>query len=394
VAGTDGGDAESPIFGRSTLPTPTRRAMAAPRFTLKGERVDKDEILTIYDPWYAENYDERFHGGDPWNDNLGAYKIELVGELLPPGGRWLDTGCGTGEHLAAFPDVERCGLDLSPHMLEKAAAKNPTATFVNGSYLDEHPEWVDSWDLVTNLWLSYQFVDSIKDVERAVRNMSSWVAPTGSLMMHVTDCEDVARGIQLPWEDPETPVFSDSLFITAVLWTWRESNGRVHKDLVAPQLQRMVNIVAQCFEEVEVRRWPSIAAGADRPKGVIGRKKRPAPISADEVGYTYPYTLTFPPRDHPREHWYDDEGDEQPDGEAPRVEQAEPAAQSEPAATPEPGRDLEPEVPAPPIANGQPAPGGTDVRLDTVPTRWVLIEASRRLSPVRRLKAIVRRTVG
>jgi SAM-dependent methyltransferase len=263
--------------------------------------VDRDEILDIYDPWYADTYDERFHGGDPWNANLAAHKLEIVRELLPKGGRWLDVGCGTGKHLSAFPDVEREGLDLSPNMVAKAREANPDVTVHEGSYLDEHPEWVGHWDLVSNLWLSYQFVDSLKLLEAAVANMASWVAPGGSLFLHVADCEDVARGTMLPWEDPETPVFGDSLYVTSVTWTWREANGRTHHDLVAPQLQRMVNIVARDFEEVEVRRWPAIDLVSGRPKGVVGRKKRSTPLTLAEVGSAYPYTLVYPPRDHPRE---------------------------------------------------------------------------------------------
>jgi SAM-dependent methyltransferase len=263
--------------------------------------VDRDEVLNIYDEWYADTYDERFHGGDAWNANLAAYKLEIVGELLPPGGTWLDVGCGTGKHLSAYPDVEREGLDLSPSMVAKAKEANPGVPIHLGSYLDDHPEWVGRWDLVTNLWLSYQFVDSLKLVEQAVANMASWVAPTGSLFMHVADCEDVARGTLLPWEDPETPVFGDSLFVTSVTWTWKESNGRTHYDLVAPQLQRMVNIVARHFEVVEVRRWPAIDLVSGRPKGVVGRKKREQPLTAAEVGNRYPYTVLFPPRDHPGE---------------------------------------------------------------------------------------------
>lgn len=263
--------------------------------------MDRDEILRIYDPWYADTYDERFHGGDAWNANLAAYKVEVVGELLPPGGRWLDVGCGTGKHLSAFPDVEREGLDLSPSMVEKARAANPGVTINEGSYLDEHPEWVGHWDVVTNLWLSYQFVDSLKQLEQAVANMASWVAPDGCLFLHVADCEDVARGTVLPWEDPETPVFGDSLYVTSVTWTWKESNGRTHHDLVAPQLQRMVNIVARDFEEVEVRRWPAIDLHSGRPKGVVGRRKRAQPLPLADVGSAYPYTLVYPPRDHPRE---------------------------------------------------------------------------------------------
>ncbi|MCC5952423.1 MAG: class I SAM-dependent methyltransferase [Acidimicrobiia bacterium] len=263
--------------------------------------MNRDEILSIYDPWYAETYEERFLGGDPWRHTLYAYEVDVIKELLPPGGRWLDVGCGTGKHLSALPDVEREGLDLSPAMLETARAANPGVPIHEGSYLDEHPEWEGRWDLVTNLFNSYGFVESLREVDAVMGNLASWVAPGGSLFVPLVDAEDLARGTILPWEDPETPVFGGSLYITSVTWTWEEPNGRVHHDQVAPQVQRMVNIFARDFEVVEVRRWPAVAPGFGRPKGVIGRSKRPQRISAEEVGSTYPYEETLPPPDHPLE---------------------------------------------------------------------------------------------
>lgn len=268
--------------------------------------MDRDQIHEIYDSWYAESYDERFLSGGPWNDNLFAYQLEVIGELLPAGGRWLDVACGTGKHLASFPDVDREGFDLSPAMVARARDRNPGVEIEEGSFLDEQGERVGRYDLVTNFWLAYQLVDTLNDVERAVQNMASWVSPEGSLLIHVGDAEDLtrgaeahsARGIELPWE---ATVVEESLYITSVTWTWREANGRTHQDLVAPQLQRMVNIVARDFEEVEVRRWPAIDDVSGRPKAVIGRKKRAVRLSAAEVGVTYPYELVYPPRDHPLE---------------------------------------------------------------------------------------------
>lgn len=279
--------------------------------------MDVDGILSVYDEWYADTYDDRFLTGHPWVRNLAEYGVEVIRALLPPGGRWLDVCCGTGWHLSQLPDVEREGLDLSPAMVARAREVNPGVTITEGSYLDPLPELKERFDLVTSLWLGYQFVDSLKDLELAVSNMASWVAPDGALFMHVADCEDVGRGTILPWEDPETPVFGDSLFITSITWTWRESNGRIQQDLVAPQLQRMVNIIARDFEEIEVRRWPAIGPDSGRPKGVIGRRKRSTPLTLEEVGTTYPYTLVYPPRDHPLEHdphrpWDDDGASPEP----------------------------------------------------------------------------------
>lgn len=264
--------------------------------------MDRDQILEIYDPWYAENYDERFMAGHPWDVYLVEYTAELIGDLLRDGGRWLDVGCGTGHYLSRFPEVERMGLDLSPAMVEKAREANPGVTIHEGSFLDEHPEWVDSWQLVTNFWLAYQLVSDLREVERMLSNVASWVAPDGVLFMHIADCEELG-GAVLPWDIAlaDEPPFDDPRYVTSVTWTWREANGRTHHDMVAPQLQRMVNLVARDFEVVEILRWPAIAPGATRHKSIIGRNKRSTPLDAAEVGVTYPYELVYPPRDHPLE---------------------------------------------------------------------------------------------
>lgn len=259
--------------------------------------MDDESVLRIYDERYALAYDERFLRGEAWTNVLSQYMEEVLREVMPRGGSWLDAGCGTGWYLSRFPDVERAGFDLSPGMLAVAARRNPGVPLVQGSFLHDKREWIGRWDLVTNLWFAYQHVSSMREVEDVIARHASWVSPSGTLLVHVGDSEDLYPHTSIPWESRQ---HGGSVFVTAVMWTWKEADGTRHDDLVAPQLQRMVNMIARHFDEIEVRWWPRVGA-APRFKAVIARKKRPHPRTLEEVGDTYPFTSVYPPMDHPME---------------------------------------------------------------------------------------------
>ena len=73
----------------------------------------------------AERYDE-----EGFTQATDTEVVELISLLdLQPGQRVLDVGCGTGRHavpLAAF-GLQVTGVDLSPEMLERAAARAAAA---------------------------------------------------------------------------------------------------------------------------------------------------------------------------------------------------------------------------------------------------------------------------
>jgi ubiquinone/menaquinone biosynthesis C-methylase UbiE len=79
----------------------------------------------------AERYGRWGPGGD---SGVKAKYIQLVRTLVPPGGRLLDLGCGTGcqvtWHLAE--EFEVVGVDVSPHSLAIAKTAVPAARFVVG----------------------------------------------------------------------------------------------------------------------------------------------------------------------------------------------------------------------------------------------------------------------
>jgi SAM-dependent methyltransferase len=263
--------------------------------------LDDESVLRIYNERYALTYDDRFLHGEPWTRVLSQYMEEVLRDVMPRGGSWLDVGCGTGWYLSRFPDVERAGLDLSPAMLEVAARRNPHVPLTQGNFLDDTPEWNGRWDLVTNLWFAYQHVSSMRDAEDVIARHASWVSPAGTLIVHVGDSEDIHPHTAIPWESRQ---HGGSVFVTAIMWSWKEADGTRHDDLVAPQLQRMVNIIARHFDDIEVRWWPRTEA-APRYKAVIARKKRRHPRTSQEVGDNYPFTSVYPPPEHPMEAAFD-----------------------------------------------------------------------------------------
>lgn len=285
--------------------------------------MDEAQVLSIYNQRYALGYDARFLHGEPWKHVLSQYLEEILRDVMPAGGSWLDVCCGTGWYLSRFPDVDRAGFDLSPAMLALAARRNPHVPLIQGSFLDDKPEWNGRWDLVTNLWFAYQHVSSIRQLEDVIARHAAWVSPAGTLLVHVGDSEDLYPHTSIPWE---SPVLGGSVFITAIMWSWREADGTRHDDLVAPQLPRMVNIIARYFDDIEVRWFPRVGI-APRFKAVVARRKRPQPRSSQEVGDNYPFTNVYPSPDHPMEVEFDRRAKEEALRRAP-VSEAAPGSNS------------------------------------------------------------------
>lgn len=101
-----------------------------------------DEIAHLYDGLKADH-----DYGAEFSEVLNA--VTTVGARLPR--TMLDLGCGTGRLLAAAADVSRlrCGLDLSPRMIEVARRSDAKGLYCVGDY--EHIPLQRRFDLVTCL---------------------------------------------------------------------------------------------------------------------------------------------------------------------------------------------------------------------------------------------------
>jgi tRNA (cmo5U34)-methyltransferase len=114
-----------------------------------------------------------FHAGGGANPGMRAvYDLcaRSIDVLLPPGGRLLDLGIGSGRALSAVlhrrPDVHATGVDLAPNMLAKARE------LFSSEGLDGRVELVQAditalpeslaaehWDAVSCMWTLHQLPD-------------------------------------------------------------------------------------------------------------------------------------------------------------------------------------------------------------------------------------------
>jgi len=125
---------------------------------------------------------------------LRSYYHELVvrqfRQIIPPGKRVLELGCGQGDLLAALEPSYGAGVDMSPRALEIARARYPALRFIEGDAhgiaLNETFDYVVLSDLVNDLW----------DVQRALENAREFCTPeTRIVVSSYTRLWSIPRGI-------------------------------------------------------------------------------------------------------------------------------------------------------------------------------------------------------
>lgn len=105
---------------------------------------------------------------DQWIARNRFYHDELVRQFrfhIPPGSRVLEIGCGTGHLLAALEPSRGVGIDLSPAMVARAAAKYPHLEFQVGEA--SRLELAEKFDYVV-LSDAVSFFDDIQGVFAAL----------------------------------------------------------------------------------------------------------------------------------------------------------------------------------------------------------------------------------
>jgi SAM-dependent methyltransferase len=79
-----------------------------------------------------DHFDVVAPGYDEWKRKAGYYYAtlrRLLREVVPPGRKVLEVGCGTGDLLAALEPADGLGIDLSPAMVAIAQSKHPGLRF-------------------------------------------------------------------------------------------------------------------------------------------------------------------------------------------------------------------------------------------------------------------------
>lgn len=240
-----------------------------------------DEILKLYDAEYAQSYDDKFLSSGYWKHG-SDFEMGVLAQLLARGGKWLDVGCGTGYFLNQFPGVPRAGLDISPAMLDLARQRNPDALFVKqGDMRDAMPEWREQWDVVSCLWYAYCYVESMREVQTVIRNLSEWTSEEGALFLPVSEMiEDLSQGMSIPYctpQVPDSPVaeLGGPYYVTGLTWTWQENQaGQEHKNLVAPHIDYLVEMLREHFNMVAKICYPPYKPGWRGRRAILATEKR------------------------------------------------------------------------------------------------------------------------
>ena len=143
-----------------------RRLLDDEGFAL-GEDTREADPVAGYRAW-SESYDEP---GNP----IVALEQPVVWSLVEstPPGRALDAACGTGRHARRLVELghEVTGVDLTPEMLQRAAASVPGASFLEADLRRLQAE-DESFDLVVcGLALSHlaQLDEAIGELTRVLR---------------------------------------------------------------------------------------------------------------------------------------------------------------------------------------------------------------------------------
>ena len=236
-----------------------------------------DEIRDLYDELLAESYERQFLF-PPQVEETSAYELSVIAERLGDRGRLLDVACGTGWLLGRFPEHERAGLDLSPSMLARAHEANPGIELREGDFREEQPDWNGRWDVVACMWFAYCYLDTVREVEELIGRMAGWAAPEGCVLLPVCDESVLApEGVQY-----RRPVdhYGGELLITGLCWSWRDpANGKLHRDLVAPHVERLLEVFARHFRQVELLRYP----GTSGRHAILATARRAVGDGAAEV---------------------------------------------------------------------------------------------------------------
>ena len=106
----------------------------------------------------------------------------LIQRYNPGASTLLDVACGTGHHMQLLRErYEVEGLDLDANLLEVAAERNPGTTLHAGDMTDF--DLGRTYDVVTCLFSSIGYVQSLENLQRALASMARHLEPGGVLLL-------------------------------------------------------------------------------------------------------------------------------------------------------------------------------------------------------------------
>lgn len=204
-------------------------------------------VTDIYSESYAPTYERLYIEHQSWKPRQ-AFNTRTIATLLHPLGLWLDTCCGQGWHLAQFPHRRRVGLDISGAQLERARQRNPGVFFVQADLCDyEFPDG-QRFDLVTNFWGAYSYLNDEGKIRALVEKLIRWTAPGGALYLESMEPETL--------EDFNDSEFAKETGARVVLESrdgvrWRFHDAGGIRRLISPPREFFTDLIAPHFAKVK-----------------------------------------------------------------------------------------------------------------------------------------------
>lgn len=121
---------------------------------------------------------------DEWIRRSGAYYRDdrsYMRFLTRPASRVLDIGCGTGDLLAELEPSCGLGVDLSPRMVELAAAKHPSLDFRVGDIEDE--AFLETVEGPFDYIILSDTIGSLEDIETALSRLHRLCTPSTRIVI-------------------------------------------------------------------------------------------------------------------------------------------------------------------------------------------------------------------
>ena len=205
-------------------------------------------VTDIYDERYADVYRALYIDHPMWKGKH-QMNLEILASLLSPGCSWLDTCCGQAWHFAQVgPVVRQTGIDISAAQLCRARMGCPHATFIQGDVL-EADLGPGQFDVVTNFWGAYSYLDAPERIAAFVQRLVTWTAPKGAVYLElITPATLLAFNLADFAHDTgaRTILRSDD----GVRWSYQDPGGR--HELTSPLASFFLRLLEPHFEHVEI----------------------------------------------------------------------------------------------------------------------------------------------
>lgn len=207
--------------------------------------------VDIYAQGYTASYRRLYVEHPQWASKHG-HNLKVLDGLMADSCSWLDTCCGQAWHFERMraPGVSKTGIDISAAQLSVASAANPDATFIEADIGAFEFPGDRGFDVVTNFWGAYSYLDDEQAIARLMRKLIRWTSLGGSVYVELITPEALdAYGASAFAGASGTHTSARSA--DYVKWSFNDPGG-THM-LTSPPESFFLDIFLPCFQSVDSR---------------------------------------------------------------------------------------------------------------------------------------------